>query len=288
MSSYHLRGDILSNSTLVQQYEQNAQGYSKVPLGEFNAYNRMGDWYPAEDAIPQIIGESRLNTNIRDGALYGEVCHPPYSEFVKPGVSERDALAQWLNRLSIVDSKLISHHISEIIIEVQVNGNWITPTAAEEWRDLNNKVRIWGWVKEFGPYGQMVADSFKTPSMNTYFSLRSIVKPTPLSNGRPGRCMNMYEIYTYDFVLRGGYGSACKWKAAPGLEHYKSPDQLDAVFKIDDMIAARNFARLSSSGLESDKMIGEMDRVIDEMQRRHVAGDTSRFQTRRTYGFWNR
>lgn len=276
MSSYHLRGDILTNSTLVKEFERNEHGYSKVPLGEFNSFNRMGDFYPARDAVPQLLGNSRLYTTLMDGSLYGEVCHPPYSDFVKPGVSERDALAQWLHRLSLVDAKLISHHISEIFIDVDGNGDY---------NDEKNKVRVWAWVRPFGPYASMVEDSFKVPTINSYFSLRSVVKPEPLPSGT-GRRMNMFEIYTYDFVTRGGYGSACKWKAAPGLEHHQDPSILDARFKIEDMVRARNFARTISTGREAENMIGEMDRCIDRMRERTIKAET-RFSAGRSYGLWD-
>lgn len=276
MSSYHLRGDIVTDSKLVSSYEKDKEGYSKVPLGEFNAFNRMGDFYPADQAVPQLIGESRLTTTLKDGSLYGEVCHPPYDEFLKDGVDEKVALAKWLNRLSYVDTKLAAIHIKDIMIDVENGGDW---------RDESNKVRVWGWVKPWGPYAQLVEDSFNTPSMNTYFSLRSVVRPVPLGNGRPGRRMNMHEIYTFDLVTRGGYGSACKWKAAPGLEHFKSPDELDVRFKVEDMMRARDMAREMGAGRESEVMVDSMDRLIASM-RRADASKSTRFAGGRSMDLW--
>ena len=278
MSSFHLRGDIVTNSELVQSYEKDSEGYSKVPLGEFNSFNRMGDFYPAEQAVPQLIGESRLTTTLKDGSLYGEVCHPPFSEFVKPGVDEKTALAQWLQRLSYVDTKLAAVHIKDIMIDVEGDGDW---------RNESNKVRVWGWVAPWGPYAKLVEDSFARPSMNTYFSLRSVCKPEPLGNGRPGRRMNMYEIYTYDLVTRGGYGSSCKWKAAPGLEHYMSPESLDVRFQVEDMMRARDIAREMTAGRESDNMLGEMDRLIDRLREADAVNQAkTRFAGGRSLNYW--
>lgn len=212
MSSMQLRGDILNKSeALVDCYQKDAEGYHRVPLGAFNEYNASGDFYPAYQAMPLLLGDSRLAADLKDGALYGECQHPPFSEFDVPGVTMEKALGNWFSRLRIVDSRFISHHIRAIEPEVIGGGDW---------RNKSVKVRIWGWVKEHGMYKDLVKTSFDTPSMNTYFSVRSLceIKKGEIAPNGTGRMMNMYELYTYDLVTRGGKKSACKWRSRPGLE----------------------------------------------------------------------
>lgn len=280
-SAFQVRGDVLTNSTLIKQFEKDAEGYSKAPGGEFNGNNVHGDFYPAEDAMPQLQpnAKSKIASDLREGTCYGEVGHPPYSDFDLPGVPQRESLARWFARLSITKPTLVSHHIKEISWDVAGNGDYM---------DRNNKVRIWLKVKPFGPYAQMVEESFNTPSMNSYFSVRSLCKPVPQSNGT--RVMNMYELYTYDFVLRGGYASACKWKAAPGLEQYfkesKSP-----IIRLEDMEYARKLTQLmianKDAGNEARNALGEMDRVIDAVRREVSGGESaSRFLRRNSHSLW--
>ncbi len=283
-AAFHLRGDILSNSTLIKSYEKDAEGYSRVPLGEFNGKNVHGDFYPAEDAVPQLEGNSKIANDLKEGTCYGEIGHPPFADFDIPGVNQKEALARWFARLSVVKPTLVSHHIRSIDWTIDGDGNY---------RNRNNKVRVWGWVKPFGPYEKMCADSIATPSMNTYFSVRSLCKPTP--DGAGCRIMNMYELYTYDLVLRGGYKSACKWKAAPGLEdNIRDWSETDFVFRIEDMERARliadteiKIALANGAGIESRNVIGEMDRVIDAIKNERLGGEpAARFLKRNSYGLW--
>ena len=281
-SAFQVQGAILTNSTLIKQYEKDAEGYSKAPFGEFNGCNVHGDFYPAEDAVPQLQpnAKSKIASDLREGTCYGEVGHPPYSDFDLPGVAQRESLARWFARLSIIKPTLISHHIKKLDVVIEGNGDYM---------DRNNKVRVWGIVKPFGPYAQMVEDSFNTPSMNSYFSVRSLCKPANQPNGT--RVMNMYELYTYDFVMRGGYASACKWKAAPGLEAYLK-EQRSPLIRLEDMEYARKLTSLmianKDAGNEARNALGEMDRVIDAVRREVATGQSaSRFLRRNSHSLWS-
>lgn len=256
MSVMQIRGDILDKSkALVSEYVKDAEGYRRVPLGAFNEFNAHGDFYPAYQCMPLLTGDSKLGRDLKNGCLYGECQHPPFSEFDVPGVTMQKALESWFARLRIVDNRFVSHHIRAIEPEVIGGGDW---------RDMKVKVRVWGWVKPHGVYADLVKSSFETPSMNTYFSVRSLceIKKGEMAPGGTGRMMNMYELYTYDLVTQGGIASACKWRARAGLEA-----QEPGVLEVKEQYLMNILHKLKKDplfgpGLEHQSAINDLNRLL--------------------------
>lgn len=239
----------------VTAYQKDSEGYSRVPVGGFNVANRAGDFYPAKVAVPQILGqvESTLGRYLADNVLYGEIDHPPLTEFMIPGVTQRVALARWLQRLKVLNPRLTSHHIKSFDLEVAGDGDW---------QNEANAVRVWAWMLPFGPYKQMIEDSFKTPSINTYFSLRSIVQPEMRG---AVRYMHMHDICTYDNVSFGGKANACKHKAVAGLNSAITllPDGFSADFEIEHLELAKELCGQSLGMEHANIALGAIDRLLD-------------------------
>lgn len=256
LGKFQTRSTVYTPPANSSAYTKDAEGYSRVPVGGFNVCNRAGDFYPAKVAVPQILGqvESTLGRYLSDGALYGEIDHPPLTDFMIPNVSQRVAMARWLQRLKILNPKLFSHHIKKFDLEVAGDGDWANEA---------NEVRVWAWTLPFGPYKDMLEKSFSTPSINTYFSLRSIVQPEVRPNMR---YMHMHDICTYDAVPYGGKEKACKHKVAAGLNGAMGiyDDGMSISFEIDHLELARELCS-QSLGQEGAKIaMSAIDRLLDK------------------------
>jgi len=255
--TWSARGEILPVSAVpTGTYKKDAEGYSLVPLCSFNIINRMGDFYPADKAIPQLDGTvmSTFWRYYSDHSLYAEVRHPMLTEFSLPGVNERIAVARWLARLKQIDGTMTCAHIKKVEYETAGDGDWKNP---------KNEVRVWGWLKPTGPYARVVEDSFNTPSMNTYFSLRSICAPKMVGGLRH---MHMHDICTFDYVTYGGMESACKHRA--GLNGFGvSNDSIWLDFKIEHLEKLKDMAS-QEVGLNSSNDMGVVDRLLDDMKGR--------------------
>lgn len=174
-------------------------GYYRVPVGAYNAYNNMGMFYDLNSALQQFEEGSALMRQLRKGILHGEYTHPEQ----EPGMSDQD----YIRRIRKMDAKFESHHIRNIELihnQKDEKGRPITLVVLE--------------LKPSGPYGAVLEAKLKNRHENVYFSVRSLTMDDRIRGIKYTR-----EIVTWDYVNEGGIYSANKFNS-PGLEEFNSVD----------------------------------------------------------------
>ena len=198
-------------------------GYYRVPVGAYNAYNNMGMFYDLNSAMQQFQEGSALMRQLRKGVLHGEYTHPEKDR----DMSEQD----YIRRIRKVDSKFESHHIRNIELipnQKDEKGRPITLVVLE--------------LKPSGPYGPTLEAKLNNRHENVYFSVRSLTMDDNIRGIKYTR-----EIVTWDYVNEGGIYSANKFNS-PGLEEFGSVEVTQDYL----LNLASEQKRLRSLGLEDN------------------------------------
>lgn len=231
---------------------KDASGYYQVVLGGFNIHNSAGNYYPYDKVKNLFTSSSDLMERVTRGQLYGEWGHPKMSH----GMSDRD----YLIKLLTMHEEQISHHIKKI----ELDENFKSPEGGV-------CVGVIGWVKPFGPKGQMVEDGLNTPDINFAFSLRSISHDQRAPDGRLIKVP--VKIQTYDAVAEQGICIADKY-SNPAVESRK-------VFTASTVEEALEVVAVRGSGLES--RVHDLEKLLKTA--RMKSGISVQEVTRGTLGF---
>lgn len=159
-------------------------GYYDIPLAALGVPTRNRTYYDVKEFVDQVTNPNAYAyQRLSLGEMYGEYDHPDIA-----GMSNDLAL----QRLAKVDPKHKSHHIRSIY-----TGETLESGA----------ILLKGKVKPHGPYAGQLEDNFKSPYMNTAFSLRAI---TDNVDTRELSRRKMARLVTFDNVPAGGYKEASK------------------------------------------------------------------------------
>lgn len=199
-------------------------GYYRVPVGAYNAFNNMGMFYDLNSAA-MFFGEgSPLMRQIKKGVLHGEYKHPEQN-----GMSTQ----QYIQRIRRVDADRESHHIRSVEL---VHGQ-----KDEEGRPI---ALVIAELKPSGPYGHVLKEKLDNRHQNVYFSVRSLTFDDTMRGIKFTR-----EIVTWDYVTEGGIYSANKYNA-PGLEQFNEIE----VSQADLLSLATEQKRQRGIGMEDNSV----------------------------------
>lgn len=213
-------------------YKPDANGYFQVLLGGFGLDNSSGHYY-TPDRIKDVFSQSsELMERVNNGMLYGEWGHPK----MDPGMTNRD----FLIKLIVLHEEQISHHIKKLELD-------------DNYQLSNGKTCIacYGWVKPFGPKGEILQEALTNPDQNCCFSIRSLTMDKEVG-GRITK--DIVKIITWDAVLEPGIHIADKYHN-PALESKR-------VNFTDTDIRGAYQRSVNHVGLESaGVMIGELAKL---------------------------
>lgn len=209
-----------------------ANGYYEVVLGAFGIDNTSGIYWDDSRVKNLFTNSSDLKERINNGQLYGEWGHPKLT----PGMTERD----YLIKLLIMHEEQYSHHIKKVELHENFKGH-----------NNQNCLGTIGFVKPFGPRGNLLEASFANSDMNTAFSLRSLAATRTNSVGK--RIKDPIKIITWDAVGEGGIPCADKYHN-PALESRSFDYDSEYVeFTKTDVVSAFNSQEIQLAGNESAK-----------------------------------
>lgn len=173
--------------------EKDKDGYYKVILGGFNTFNQSGAFY-LSDNVKEIITDktSILARRIESGFLKGEADHPA----LLPGMTKKDFFLRNMQ----LELTRISHSIKSVEM-IQTD----TPSGLP---GKGNVIRVEGWIKPAGPYGDALLKDLEDPNVNVAFSIRSFTMDVKV-NGTVVK--EIKQIVTWDWVVEPGIKMATKW-----------------------------------------------------------------------------
>lgn len=221
-------------NTSVAEAEEN--GYKRVKAGRFNTYAINGDFYMCRDVPAALSGlKTLIGSRLNDGGAFGEDEHP----VMEKGMD----MKAYVNRLAMIDSKMVSIHISHI--------EYIKTNKTEVGFENFPIYEIYAWVKPHGPRKHIVEDTLNNPLANFYLSLRSLVTNVTHANVA---CKDVIAISTYDSVQHAGMDGSSQWNGDKGTSDgnlNSSPLEVcvdgSCVAKYKDMLVSEG---LNSSDIE--------------------------------------
>lgn len=171
-----------------------ADGYFKLVVGAFDAFNGQGDFYPMEPAKKVFTAGSSLMRRLTSGSLKGEMGHPKRL----PGMS---AAAHGV-RLASVHEENVSHHFKSLELK---------EAKDDKGRDC---VLVVAELKPCGPQGANLKESLENPHENIAFSIRA-----PVNDTYKGIVKHraVTSVVTWDAVIEPGIKTANKFDSI-GLE----------------------------------------------------------------------
>ena len=181
-------------------------GYYDLNAGGFNIPNRSGITYRANDYIYECMGpDSDLSRRVKRGEVYMELDHPPqyYLEKVNGQIvrTKITDVFEWILRLRTIIMDRVCGHIRRI--------HW--EQTGDKSAPIYNRIE----TIPFGPFKEMLQQSFDTPDINTSVSVRTVTKPQKM-----GDKVREVDYFTgYDYVPEPGMDRANKHMTA-GLEMY--------------------------------------------------------------------
>lgn len=218
-------------------------GYYRVPVGAYNAYNNMGMFYDLNSAMQQFQEGSPLMRQLRKGVLHGEWTHPEQGS-----MSDQE----YIQRIRKVDSRCESHHIRKIELipnQKDEKGRPITLVVVE--------------LKPSGPYGPALEAKLKNRHENVYFSVRSLTMDDRIRGIKYTR-----EIVTWDYVNEGGIYSANKFNS-PGLEQFNEVDVTqDTLIKLASEQAGRLELGLEDNSVNYSELLTDLGWGISKPEHR--------------------
>lgn len=214
-----------------------ADGYYTLCVGSYGTKNSAGMFYDQHSGEAMFAPGSALMRRLQKGVLFAEFKHPePFRNLLIKGQVVRAPMSdsEYLMRIRQIDDDRVCGHIRSLTIIDGVNetGQQVKFVIAE--------------IKPYGPYKQVLQDSLDNPSINTYFSVRSITQD---DMGRGIKYTR--EISTWDFVGEGGIFMANKYNS-PALESFEESERVitpDVLWAVQDTISKR-----AGIGMEADSV----------------------------------
>lgn len=200
----------------------NADGYYTLVVGSYGTHNSAGMFYDEGTGVSMFAPDTPLMRRLKKGVLFAEFKHPePFQDLLIQGKAVRAPMndGQYLMRIRQIDDNRVCGHIRSlsIIDGTNENGKQVKLVVAE--------------IKPYGPFKQVLQDSLDNPSINTYFSVRSITQD---DNARGIKYTR--EISTWDFVGEGGIFTANKYNS-PALESFAESERVitpDVLWAVQD------------------------------------------------------
>lgn len=217
-------------------------GYYDMVLGALEYKNSTGDTYTLSSALELLKPGTPLRRRIERGLLRGECGHPK----MQPGMTPE----QYFARIHTIEETLISHHISDLYVDMHSVRDNHTGKPIVVFR---------GKVKPCGPYGPQLKASIDNPKENVAFSVRSIT-----NNKRVGFHWrkDFTNLITFDYVFEPGLYPATKY-GVPTLESYSETEiPLDTIENLYDTRCK------SGISMESATLIGETLSSLSSQPRR--------------------
>jgi hypothetical protein len=174
-----------------------ADGYYRVVLGAYGAYNSVNMFYDLDSAKLLFQSGSPLMRMLEKGVLRGEYKHPE----MERGMTE----AEYIRRIRQIDADRVSHHIRKVWLEgghSDEKGRPVTLVMGEVKPDTECE------------HGRRLKAALDNPHENVYFSVRSLTMDDMMRGIKYTR-----EIVTWDYVNEGGIYSANKYNS-PSLESF--------------------------------------------------------------------
>lgn len=211
-------------------------GYYTLVVGSYGTNNSAGMFYDEASGVAMFHPDSSLMRRLKKGVLFAEFKHPePFQDLLIQGKAVRAPMSdsQYLMRIRQIDDNRVCAHIRSlsIIAGTNENGQPVKLVVAE--------------LKPYGPFKNVLQDSLDNPSINTYFSVRSITQDD-LSRG----IKYTREISTWDFVGEGGIFTANKYNS-PALESFTESERIitpDVLWAVEDEARKRANIGLECAG----------------------------------------
>jgi len=213
-------------------------GYYTLVVGSYGTKNSGGMFYDEASGVAMFDPNSPLMRRLKKGVLFAEFKHPePFQDLLVQGKVVRQPMndGQYLMRIRQIDDNRVCAHIRSLSIISGINehGQQVKLVVAE--------------VKPYGPFKQVLQDSLDNPSINTYFSVRSITQDDMVRGIKYTR-----EISTWDFVGEGGIFTANKYNS-PALESFAESERVitpDTLWAIEDEARKRAGIGRESAGAD--------------------------------------
>lgn len=187
--------NMIAKPDTTKQLEMDKDGYYKICLGGFNIFNSHNIFYRVKDVNGLLNKkDSVFYRRLHTGYLNGEANHPKQ----EPGMSNM----QFYYRNLQISMDMISHHIRPELELIPVNKPANVIGAGES-------VKILGWIKPVGAFGNSLKASLDNPNQNVAFSIRCITSPVINVNGYMVK--DVLEVITWDWVDEPGIKNANKW-----------------------------------------------------------------------------
>lgn len=184
--SITLKGTENKSKTIVDD-----NGYYYLPFGALNTYNIHGEYYRVKDLSKIAGNRSLIGNRLKAGLLKGEKGHPVR----EPSMSD----TAFINRNIEMNGDRVCGHIKAINFDVTNNyePGFNLPI-----------IKVRGWIRPIGPFGEEFKESLENPDMNTAMSIRSIVSPIVVGSVR---IKDVLQISTYDYVTENGVHKSTQW-----------------------------------------------------------------------------
>lgn len=194
----------ISHGKKLKGLRPDEDGYYDVPVAVIGGISRNETYYEPESLVNPIVDNGNVfNKMLREGNLFGEWGHPAEDSPVE--------------RMLKIDENKHSHHFSKLY-----TGNKLD----------NGCVPVHAKIKPCGPYGKYLEENLMSPSINTAFSLRSIVKARWDEKMKCQR-RTILRLVTFDYVGMPGYAEASK-RYSPGVESFCNVELTPEHFMSDD------------------------------------------------------
>ena len=183
--------------------EKDDQGYYLVNLGGFNVFNQSGAFYLVTDVNQLLFGERNGKPNpflhrLKSGYLTGEANHPEKL----PGMSNME----YYSRMVRLDVSRTAFHIKEVLVDIEED-------KAPLLQGAGHPIKIRGWIKPSGKYGEILRESLENPNQNTAFSIR-VISQDEIRNGIAIR--RPIQVVTWDWVDTPGIANCNKFSTIKG------------------------------------------------------------------------
>lgn len=223
-----------------------ADGYYTLCVGSYGTKNSAGMFYDEASGVAMFAPDSPLMRRLKKGVLFAEFKHPePFVDLLIQGKYMRAPMddSQYLMRIRQIDDNRVCGHIRSLstMRGKNENGQDVTFVIAE--------------IKPYGPFKQVLIDSLENPSINTYFSVRSITQDDQMRGIKYTR-----EISTWDFVGEGGIFTANKYNS-PALESFPGTDRVitpATLWAVQDEVRKRANIGLECAGGDVSELIATL------------------------------
>lgn len=208
-------------------------GYYRVIVGAFNAYNHSGFFYPFSQGIKKLYDVGGvIRRRLDNGLCKSEWGHPKLD-----GLNDE----QVLRRIVRIDDDRVCNFIRDITLE----------SAKDETR--KDIILVVASIIPLGPFGGFLQQELDIPEVNVAWSIRSFTAP-PILLPNGIRAKVVKDVFTYDKVIEPGIPQATMFSTANLIGVECLSDDLFITESMMDRVIKYNY----TSGLENDGSVLKM------------------------------